>query len=137
MRVVIKIFLLFFLFFHCTVPLVAISSTASSIDCSNIRSIWNNVATTNISDIQNFITNLKNFIKNCVVQPSLVIVIVVSGVYIMASTGNPGNIQKGKVALIGALIGITIVSLAGEMTASAAVAIVFGIIIFVISSVVK
>ena len=108
-----------------------------AIDCGNINNIWSCVEKTDIRGISTFLGALTGYVKTCIVRPAFMGVIVVAGFYIMASLDNPGNVQKGKFALIVGIIGLSIVSLADEIKGGAVAAIVFGIIIIVLSSVVK
>jgi FtsH-binding integral membrane protein len=56
--------------------------------------------------------NIVDFIIGCLVLPAMVLVIIVSGVYIMTSIGNPGKVELGKKVLLAGIIGLIIVSAA-------------------------
>jgi hypothetical protein len=60
------------------------------------------------------INNLIEFITKCLVTPALILVIVVSGVYIMISLGNPARVELGKRVLLAGIIGLIIIFAAGE-----------------------
>jgi hypothetical protein len=66
-------------------------------------------------EIEKLIKNLVHFIKECLVKPVLVAIIIWGGVYIMISTGEPAKTTKGKQILLAGIIGLIIIFVAEEI----------------------
>lgn len=59
--------------------------------------------------VKGLLENIIYFIKECLVKPALIIVIIMSGIYIMTSVGNPGKVEMGKKILLAGVIGLIII----------------------------
>jgi hypothetical protein len=59
--------------------------------------------------IKGLIGNIIHFIKECLVKPALIAVIIWGGIYIMISTGDPAKIETGKRILLAGIIGLIII----------------------------
>ena len=68
-----------------------------------------------IEEIGKLISNIGHFIKECLVKPALIVVIIIAGIYILISTGDPSKVQKGKNIILAAIIGLIIIFAAEEI----------------------
>jgi type IV secretory pathway VirB2 component (pilin) len=59
--------------------------------------------------IPKLINNIIEFITECLLTPALIVIIIISGIYIMISLGNPARIEFGKRALLAAIIGLIVI----------------------------
>ena len=64
---------------------------------------------------KNLILNISHFIKECLVKPALIIIIIIAGIYILISTGDPSKVQKGKNIILAGIIGLIIIFVAEEI----------------------
>jgi hypothetical protein len=55
------------------------------------------------------IENIIYFLRECLVKPVLIGVIILGGVYIMISAGDPGKLEKGKKIILAGIIGLIII----------------------------
>jgi hypothetical protein len=60
-------------------------------------------------EIEKLIKNLVHFIKECLVKPALVAIIIWGGIYIMISTGDPEKVATGKKIILAGIIGLIII----------------------------
>jgi len=68
-----------------------------------------------IEEIEKLIKNIGHFIKECLVKPALIAVIIIAGIYILISTGDPSKVQKGKNVILAGIIGLIIIFVAEEI----------------------
>jgi len=68
-----------------------------------------------IEEIEKLILNIGHFIKECLVKPALIAVIIIAGIYILISTGDPSKVQRGKNIILAAIIGLIIIFAAEEI----------------------
>jgi hypothetical protein len=111
-----KIKKLFIIFSLVLIPGITFGAV---IDCpylgggKNLLNYPNEVQPTTSTDlgkeIEKLIGNIVHFIKECLVKPALVIIIIWGGIYIMISTGDPGKVATGKKIILAGIIGLIII----------------------------
>jgi hypothetical protein len=117
-----KIKKLFIIFSLVLIPGITFGAV---IDCpylgggKNLLNYPNEVQPTTSTDlgkeIEKLIRNIIHFIKECLVKPALVAIIIWGGIYIMISTGDPAKIETGKKILLAGIIGLIIIFVAEEI----------------------
>jgi len=65
-----------------------------------------------VEGIRGLIGNIIHFIKECLIKPALVGVIIWGGIHIMTSVGDPGKLEKGKKIILAGIIGLIIIFVA-------------------------
>jgi len=68
-----------------------------------------------LNELKTLICNLIKFIANCLAQVAFMFGVALGGFQIMAAGGDPGKIESGKKAIIGSVLGLAIVFLAGSL----------------------
>jgi hypothetical protein len=66
--------------------------------------------------ILGLIGNIIHFIKECLIKPVLVGVIIWGGIHIMTSVGDPGKLERGKKIILAGIIGLIIIFAAEAVT---------------------
>jgi hypothetical protein len=113
-----KIKKLFIIFSLVLIPGITFGAV-KVIDCpylgggKNLLNYPNEVQPTTSTDfgkeIEKLIRNIIHFIKECLVKPVLVAIIIWGGIYIMISTGDPGKVATGKKIILAGIIGLIII----------------------------
>jgi len=94
-----KIFLAIILFSFLILPI----ATSASIVPANCQS-----GACGISDFFVMLENIYDFIVKMIAAPLATIALIIGGVMMMVSAGNPSQFQKGKQILIFAIIGLVL-----------------------------
>ena len=111
-----KIKILRVLFSLIFIPGIALALGCGYYGFGGNKTLLEGVTTSDLGiGIQKLISNIVDFIINCIVLYALIGVIIFGGVYIFISMGDPKQIERGKNIILAGIIGLIIIFAAEEI----------------------
>ena len=104
-----KIFLPFIILCFLAIIFIPLLAKADIVQCGNGKPSDANYSPCTICDFFQMLVNVYSFIVLQIATPLAIIAIIVGGILMMLSAGNPNLMSKGKTILYAAIIGLFLV----------------------------